>query len=116
MNARWLIKEECSLFESMCNLLGVNGVYAKGNDDTEYMVVVAPDGAIRAVPLLVDWLEYLTDGWPRKEAREQLKNDLLTKFMGGGCGQDTPPSQCSQRDRKFFNSFRLDILDLMGRI
>lgn len=116
MNRGRLIQEEYNFFEIMCNELGVRGQYAHDNDGLEYMVIVAPNGAIRAVPCRVEWLDFLTDGLDRSEAIYEIRRDLLTKFMSGGCGVDTSPMELTYKDRKFFNKFRQGVLELMGRI
>ncbi|WP_225437109.1 hypothetical protein, partial [Limosilactobacillus reuteri] len=68
------------------------------------------------VPCRVEWLDFLTEGLDRSEAIYEIRRDLLTKFMSGGCGVDTSPTELTCKDRKFFNEFRQGVLKLMGRI
>ena len=109
-------EEAIKIFEVACQELNLNGSLAHDNEGKEYLVITAPDGAIRTYYIDLLILQHITDGWGHDRALWEVRKDVI---MGLETGYDkfcTSPLDQSKRDHDYLFNLEMKLLEFCNQL
>lgn len=109
-------EEAIKIFEVACQELNLNGSLAHDNEGKEYLVITAPDGAIRTYYIDLLILQHITDGWDPKCALWELRKDVIMGLETGYDQYCTSPFDLSDRDRDYMFDLATKLLEFFGQL
>ncbi|WP_276754578.1 hypothetical protein [Limosilactobacillus ingluviei] len=104
-------KEAIKLFNIMQEEIGFNGYIGQNEEGQKFMVIQAPEGAIKAVPLRIEGLKVQMDNWTKKEGLYRMETQMYMDLCWfGDTNYSTPPQNMSESDKKYLQTINDRIL------
>lgn len=98
-------KEAIKLFNIMQEEIGFNGYIGQNEEGQKFMVIQAPEGAIKAVPLRIEGLKVQMDNWTKKEGLYRMETQMYMDLCWfGDTNYSTPPQNMSESDKKYLQT------------
>lgn len=109
-------EEAINIFEVACQELHLNGSLAHDNEGREFLVITAPDGAIRTYYIDLLILQDRTDGWGYDRALWEVRKDVIMGLETGYSDFCTSPLDQSERDHDYMFDLAIKLLRFFDRV
>lgn len=113
---RRAVKEATNVFGMACQELNLNGYKAHDNQNREYFVVEAPEGAIRTYRIEPLLLQDLTDGWNNARALWEIRKDVIMGLCAGYDEFCTSPFDISKADDNYMFNVEMALRDFFSKL